>query len=182
MYMASMCRSIPDDSVACFEADTLKSGREQSDPALVDAPCRGSLAVVPPLMKELGIEFNRQKDGSYSLLRPLGASRPRVRQRRQPCRRRDYECDPCRVRGECKHHRDRQDTRALRLLKADGRVSGALTYNGEDRGLHLLQRRMSLVLASARVLQHLSVLDQHVGHRRRRHCHGVRRRRIALRP
>ena len=59
----------PDDSVACFEADTLKSGREQSDPALVDALCRGSLAVVPPLMKELGIEFNRQKDGSYSLLR-----------------------------------------------------------------------------------------------------------------
>lgn len=118
----------PDDSVACFEADTLKSGREQSNPALVDALCKGSLSVVPPLMKELGIEFNRQKDGSYSLLRPLGASNPRVASVGNHAGvaimnaiRAEFAGNP--------NITEIGSTRALRLLKADGRVSGALTYS-----------------------------------------------------
>ena len=117
-----------DDSVACFEADTLKSGREQSNPALVDALCKGSLSVVPPLMKELGIEFNRQKDGSYSLLRPLGASNPRVASVGNHAGvaimnaiRAEFAGNP--------NITEIGSTRALRLLKADGRVSGALTYS-----------------------------------------------------
>lgn len=117
----------PEDSVSLFAADTLKSGREQSDPTLVKALCDGSLARVPALMKELGIEFNRQADGSYSLLRPLGASCPRVASVGNHAGVAIMNA----IRDEfAKNGKITEigDTRALRLLKVDGRVCGALCY------------------------------------------------------
>ena len=54
----------PEDSVDCFKEDTLRSGREQSIPTLVDALCDGALKLIPTL-KELGISFNRKENGDY---------------------------------------------------------------------------------------------------------------------
>ena len=65
-----------DDSMESFYEDTFVGGREQSKPELAKALCDGSVEL-RPVLEELGIEFNK-KDGEYSLLRPLGASHPRV--------------------------------------------------------------------------------------------------------
>ncbi|MBQ7171411.1 MAG: FAD-binding protein [Clostridia bacterium] len=65
------------DSPELFYEDTYKGGREQSDPALAGALCRKA-AELFPLLDELGVSFDKKEDGSYSLLRPLGASVPRV--------------------------------------------------------------------------------------------------------
>ena len=117
----------PEDSVDCFKEDTLRSGREQSIPALVDALCDGALRLIPTL-KELGISFNRKENGEYSLLRPLGASHPRVASvgnhtgvAIMNAVAAEFAKNPNLI--------EIGDTRALRLLKVDGRVSGALTYN-----------------------------------------------------
>lgn len=117
----------PEDSVDCFKEDTLHSGREQSIPALVDALCDGAPALIPTL-KELGISFNRKENGEYSLLRPLGASHPRVASvgnhtgvAIMNAIHSEFAKNPNIIEVD--------DTRALRLLKVDGRVSGALTYN-----------------------------------------------------
>ncbi len=67
----------PDDSVECFEKDTLESGCGQGDVALVRTLCQNSLTLMPAL-ERLGIRFNTNPDGSYQLLRPLGATFPRV--------------------------------------------------------------------------------------------------------
>ncbi len=66
----------PDDSEELFLSDMIKSGREQSDPVLAKTLCRGALPVAD-ILAELNIQFDRKGDG-YSLLRPLGASVPRV--------------------------------------------------------------------------------------------------------
>lgn len=117
----------PEDSVDCFKEDTLRSGREQSIPTLVDALCDGALKLIPTL-KELGISFNRKENGDYSLLRPLGASHPRVASvgnhtgvAIMNAIASEFAKNPNII--------EIDDTRALRLLKADGKVSGALTYN-----------------------------------------------------
>jgi fumarate reductase (CoM/CoB) subunit A len=65
------------DSVACFINDTLKSGYYQSESQLVDILCSESLNL-PSLLETFGIRFDRGEDGGYKLLRPLGASWPRV--------------------------------------------------------------------------------------------------------
>jgi succinate dehydrogenase/fumarate reductase flavoprotein subunit len=60
-----------DDSVELFVEDTLKSGRGGCDRALVETLCRESV--------KLAVEFpfDRNPDGSYKLLQPLGCSVPR---------------------------------------------------------------------------------------------------------
>lgn len=65
------------DSVERFIEDTLKSGQWENDQKLVSLLCKGSL-LVPELFESLGIAFDRKEDGQYALLRPLGASVPRV--------------------------------------------------------------------------------------------------------
>ena len=67
----------PDDSPALFLSDTLESGRGQCDPGLAEELCGKASELIPELQR-LGITFDRAEDGSYSLLRPLGASVPRV--------------------------------------------------------------------------------------------------------
>ncbi len=60
-----------DDSVELFIDDTLRSGRGACDPKLVEVLCRESV--------KLAVEFpfDRNPDGSYKLLQPLGCSVPR---------------------------------------------------------------------------------------------------------
>ncbi len=60
-----------DDSVERFIADTLASGGGACDPALVETLCRESVKLLDEF------PFDRNPDGSYLLLQPLGCSVPR---------------------------------------------------------------------------------------------------------
>ena len=60
-----------DDSVERFVDDTLKSGRGGSDRKLVEVLCRESVRLADEF------PFDRNPDGSYKLLQPLGCSVPR---------------------------------------------------------------------------------------------------------
>ena len=60
-----------DDSVERFIDDTLKSGRGGCDRALVETLCRESVKLADEF------PFDRDLDGSYKLLQPLGCSVPR---------------------------------------------------------------------------------------------------------
>ncbi len=61
----------PDDSPERFIDDTLRSGRGGCDPELVETLCREA----PALAEEF--PFDREADGSYSLMQPVGCSVPR---------------------------------------------------------------------------------------------------------
>ena len=60
-----------DDSVELFVEDTLRSGRGGCDRALVEVLCRESVKLADEF------PFDRNADGSYKLLQPLGCSVPR---------------------------------------------------------------------------------------------------------
>lgn len=60
-----------DDSVGRFIDDTLKSGRGACDRTLVEVLCRESVKLADEF------PFDRNPDGSYKLLQPLGCSVPR---------------------------------------------------------------------------------------------------------
>ena len=60
-----------DDSVERFIDDTLRSGRGGCDRALVETLCRESVKLADEF------PFDRNPDGSYKLLQPLGCSVPR---------------------------------------------------------------------------------------------------------
>ena len=61
----------PGDSVELFVEDTLKSGGGACDPALVEVLCRESLKLAEEF------PFDRNADGSYKMIQPLGCSVPR---------------------------------------------------------------------------------------------------------
>ena len=60
-----------DDSVERFIDDTLTSGKGACDPKLVEVLCRESVKLADEF------PFDRNADGSYKLLQPLGCSVPR---------------------------------------------------------------------------------------------------------
>jgi len=62
---------LPNDSVACHIADTLASGHGENDPELVRVLCEGAARLTDEF------EFDRESDGSYRLLKPLGSTVPR---------------------------------------------------------------------------------------------------------
>jgi len=66
----------PDDSVEAFYQDTMISGQGVNDPDLAHVLCGDALACFEEV-KAMGLTFNRKGDG-YQLLKPLGASYPRV--------------------------------------------------------------------------------------------------------
>lgn len=61
----------PDDSAERFIEDTLRSGRGGCDKSLVEVLCRESVKLKDEF------PFDRNPDGSYKLLQPLGCSVPR---------------------------------------------------------------------------------------------------------
>ena len=61
----------PGDSVDLFIEDTLRSGRGACDPALVETLCHNSVALAEEF------PWDREPDGSYALLQPVGCSVPR---------------------------------------------------------------------------------------------------------
>ena len=61
----------PGDSVELFVEDTLKSGGGSCDPALVEVLCRESVKLADEF------PFDRNADGPYKMIQPLGCSVPR---------------------------------------------------------------------------------------------------------
>ena len=65
------CPVLPEDSAERMFADTMSSGHGTNDPALVRVLCEGAVR----LKDEFA--FDRNPDGSYKLIQPLGSSVPR---------------------------------------------------------------------------------------------------------
>ena len=61
----------PGDSVERYIDDTIRSGRGACDPALVEVLCRGALALADEF------PWDRNPDGSFGMLQPVGCSVPR---------------------------------------------------------------------------------------------------------
>lgn len=132
----------PDDSVEIFKEDTLRSGRYQSIPELCDMLCEGSATVKDELI-ELGINFDRAPDGSYKLLRPLGASVARV----ASVGNHTGIAIMKKVRSilESSDRFTLLRQRALRLFVDGGRVFGALTYNKEKGEFQLIESKLTVI-------------------------------------
>lgn len=132
----------PDDSVEIFKEDTLRSGRYQSIPELCDMLCEGSATVKDELI-ELGINFDRAADGSYKLLRPLGASVARV----ASVGNHTGIAIMKKVRSilEASDRFTLKRQRALRLFVDGGRVYGALTYDKEKGTFQLVESKVTII-------------------------------------
>lgn len=65
------CPLHPDDSEQLYIADTIRSGHGTNDRELVETLCRGSVGLASEF------DFDRNADGSFKLLQPLGSSVPR---------------------------------------------------------------------------------------------------------
>lgn len=119
---------LPEDSPELLLSDMLRSGYGQNTEELAKTLCFGAKSLIPDL-ERMGIFFDKNEDGSYSLLRPLGASVARVASSgnhtgvkiinalkselaENPC----VEFFP--------------ESRALRLLTEGNRVKGALVADG----------------------------------------------------
>ena len=106
-----------DDSAELFEEDTLKSGRYQNDRRLVRVLCENSLS--------LAEEFSFDKSGGeYSLLKPLGSSLPRVASINE-------KTGLGIIKGinENRRFSELKNTRAMRLLRNNGKVCGARCFD-----------------------------------------------------
>lgn len=122
---------LPEDSVDCFYRDVRRSGHRQNDPALARALCADSEEVFS-WAQGLGVSFNRTAEGGYQLLRPLGASWPRVASI-------GNETGPAlmrRLEGELSAQpgfSEMKNARALRLYAPAGRAQGTLCWDAEKR-------------------------------------------------
>ena len=112
-----------EDSPECFLNDTLQSGQGLSTPALAEALC-GDARDIFEDVRRMGLSFNREGDG-YQLLRPLGASYPRVASIGNETGVEVLNA----LRQQLENRvQDMAGARAVRLLKQDGRVAGALVF------------------------------------------------------
>ncbi len=131
-----------DDSVELFKNDTLKSGKFQSIPELANTLCEGTEEVKAELT-ELGINFDRAPDGSYKLLRPLGASVPRV----ASVGNHTGIAIMKKVRAilEADDNYSLMRARALRLFVDGGKVYGALAYIKEKKEFVLIESKLTVL-------------------------------------
>lgn len=112
----------PGDSLALFCQDTFRGGWELGDPALIRRLAEGAVETVFQ-MEGMGQRFDREETG-YRLLQPLGCSVPRlVHSGNQTGR-----ISMALLRGalEAAQVPFLENCMALRLLKKEGRVQGAL--------------------------------------------------------
>lgn len=132
----------PEDSADLFLKDTLASGQGLSDPALARTLCQDAAEVFDEI-RAMGLSFNREKDGSYQALRPLGASWPRVVSIGNETGAEILTRLKETLRDSVT---ELPATRALKLLKDGSRVCGALAYDAAgQRWLNL--RANGVVLA-----------------------------------
>ena len=123
------CPVLPGDSPELFLQDTLRSGQGLSEPRMAEALCGDARKVLEELEKE-GLSFNRDAEGKYRAIRPLGASCPRVisvgnETGTAILKKLEKETEGRLVRLS--------GTRALRLLKEGKRVCGALLFNRREK-------------------------------------------------
>lgn len=72
------CALVSDeDSEDCFFRDTWEGGQETGDPRLVRTFVKGTTEAVKKL-ESIGLVFDKNEDGTYHLLQPLGCSVPRL--------------------------------------------------------------------------------------------------------
>ena len=117
----------PADSVGAYIADTVVSGRNQGDPALVEALCKDSVELIAYL-EELGFRFDYTGDGRLKFRKSLGSSFGRVVGKGNSSgasimavvHKRLKEYDNVVI---------LENTRALRLIKEDAAVCGAYLYD-----------------------------------------------------
>lgn len=119
----------PEDSPDVFLADTLASGQGLCDPALARALCMDAPGMLEQV-QSLGLELNRE-NGGYQLLRPLGASQPRVVSIGNETGVAVLGALGSQLAGRV---RQMPHTRALRLYVREGRVAGALAYTAQEDG------------------------------------------------
>jgi aspartate oxidase len=131
----------PGDSPELFAEDVLAAGRGANDPALARRLAEDAGGVVS-FLERLGIEFDREADGSYALLRPLGSRFPRVvhSSTKTGC----LAMERIRAALEARSGVEFRNARVVKLFKDGARISGALAF--ED-GRPLLIAAKSVVLA-----------------------------------
>ncbi len=132
----------PCDSPEQFLQDTMKSGYYQGDPMLAEALC-GDSPKIPGFLEELGIDLDR-KGGEYALLRPLGASVPRV----ASAGNHTGAVIMKKLRGRLEAESGVQfyeGLRALRLYTENGAVQGVLAYD-------TVQKKFTCIRAKAVIL------------------------------
>lgn len=128
-YIHGFCMPVgAGDSVALLYADTMASGYGQCEPKLVESLCSHA-ATLEEYFAEFGLQLDQGEDGPR-LLHALGSSVPRIASIRN---------DTGAV--MLRHVRDRLKTssrytkltgqRALELICDEGRVIGAMCYDGE---------------------------------------------------
>ena len=113
------------DSAEVFLEDTLRSGQGLSDPRLARALCENS-GVIFDELRRLGLSFNMTDAGEYQAIRPLGASYPRVISIGNETGVAVLEKLRALTAGKL---RQLPHARAVRLLRQDGRVCGALVFD-----------------------------------------------------
>lgn len=130
-YIHGFCMPLGQgDSVTLFAEDTRNAGYGQNDPELVRRLCEESLALMP-YFRELGLDLDRE-EGTYSLLRSLGSSVPRIAKIQN-------NTGPVMLhtlRERLKRSgrfRELANHRALELVKQDGRIVGARCYDGREK-------------------------------------------------
>lgn len=129
------------DSAEAFFNDTIASGQGLSDPALAWALCSDARTILSEL-EGIGLSFNR--DGNeYQALRPLGASFPRVVSIGNETGAAVLALLRKQLAGKVD---ELPEARAVRLLKHDERVCGALVYD-RQKGIWRTLSAKAVVLA-----------------------------------
>lgn len=118
----------PEDSPDIFLRDTLQSGQGLSDSELASALCHDALQILE-LLQSMGLSFNRDGRG-YQLLRPLGASCPRVASIGNSTGDAVLKALRSELSGKVI---EKSNTRAIRLLVDNRKVTGAVAYSRKDR-------------------------------------------------
>ena len=108
------------DSTDLFYEDTMESGKWQNDPELARLLTDGSEAVA----REFADDFDRNPDGTYDLLKPLGSRVPRV----AGIGGRTGALVLAKLSRE-KTYTEFSSTRALSLIKCGDSVVGAMLYD-----------------------------------------------------
>ncbi len=112
------------DSKELFLLDTMESGKWQNDPELAALLVEGSSDIA----EEFADSFDKNPDGSYDLLKPLGSSVPRV----AGIGGRTGALALSALSRE-KKYTELSSTRALSLIKRNGAVVGAMLYDKKAR-------------------------------------------------
>ena len=131
----------PQDSPERFLQDTLKSGYYQGDPALAEALCGDSPKLLG-FLEDLGVTLDR-KGGAYALLRPLGASVPRV----ASAGNHTGAVIMKKLKDQLNAEAGVQfyNLRALRLCTENGSVQGVLAYDASKKEFTCIRTKLVIL-------------------------------------